>query len=217
MTIDLKTFFIILYKNVSYTVDHDISSNIHRSLKPIGKRVYNILANNGCLVRPGANYNTVMCAQYLDSAHNINIMTVYGMLGNDVNKFYDIMENDNEIYLVVFMDYFLGIHKEGEESDEIIKDKICGNSDYIYALKTLIEIYMEISYKIPKMTKYLETSIYTKYRYVPAILATAIITRYKKVEEFEFEGMGVDYEMCMKTVYTVSLADIQDGILVNGE
>lgn len=193
--------------------------------KPIDETIYKILINNGCLINNEGRdiyYNITYGDKYF------NFILVYGMLGNDVNKFFDIIQmSSGDLALVIFLDYFKGIDTKPVEKiedgeDALIEDKdgnlklrdnICGNSDYIYALKKIFEIYLDASYPV-KFTdeRYLACSIYTKYRYVPTVIACAIISKFRMIEEFEVDGLGLDYKFIKKELENGALYDIINGI-----
>jgi hypothetical protein len=192
------------------------------------KYLYDILVSNGCLIKSGIDDIKYVVYDLANKFNNRPLLIfVYGMLGNDVNKFFDVVEYNDKIGLVIFMDYFTGIHTEeakhientedAMETDEngniILHDTICGNSDYIYALKNIIETFMELSYGVPQTSRFIVTSFNTKYRYIPTILACALISIYRPIEEFELEGIPVDYEYCMHIISTKSLSDIVRGII----
>lgn len=153
-----------------------------------------ILLNNGCKIYDDREYSL---AKLYESTCEIipdeyRICFITGMLGNDVNEYYDFLIFNGMKTLVVFIDYFRDIsYGTYNAEDPLVELKIAmGNSVYYDAIKKIVEVFYLTSEPIPGGL--LTTTMATTQRWNQAIIAIRILDHFKPVDENDVSDIPIE-------------------------
>lgn len=149
-----------------------------------------ILLNNGCKTESNTIPH-VYIGNVIEDEYNLCCVT--GMIGNDVNEFYDFFIFNGIKYLVVFIDYFNGIMSSDDidENDPLYSLKITmGNSVYYDAIKKIVEVFYLTSEPIPGGL--LTTAMGAMQRWNQAIIAIHILNWFKPVDENDVSDIPME-------------------------
>ena len=139
-----------------------------------------ILLNNGCKIDPDSKQHQIIKGIIPDE---YEIRFVTGMIGNDVNEYYDFVIFNGKKILVIFKDYFQFVNvNDLDENDPMYDFKMSmGNSIYYDAIKKIVEVFYLTSEPMPGGL--LTTSMATVQRWNQAIIAINIINSFKPVDD----------------------------------
>lgn len=158
-----------------------------------------LLMNNGCRI---SDKDVMQLSVYLGEQYYLNIIT--GMMGNDKNTFFDFYythtnadSNEQIKNLVVFSEYFKDVKtKEAPEFDENGIRDITGNSNFFFALKQLTELFVMSYYNPATFTGIFNSTVAgTNFRYLPCLVAGAILMQFKPLTEEDTEGCGIEHSI----------------------
>lgn len=178
--------------NPIYNLYNSLLINLDDSLRDqyddIDKMLKLILLNNGCKL----SENSLQLQRKTIIRDDYMVCYVSGMIGNDVNEYYDFLIFNGMKFLIVFIDYFNFIKKEDiNENDPLYELKITiGNSIYYDAIKKIVEVFYLTSEPIPGGL--LTTTMATTQRWNQAIIAINIINNFKPVDENDVSDIPME-------------------------
>jgi hypothetical protein len=152
-----------------------------------------VLLNNGCKLSD----NMTVIKATVDTRDNaVDLIFIDNSAANDANSFFDYVEINDMKALVIFLDYFSNIHREGdpEPEDEVTKHFIeqFGNSEYYDALKRICDIYLSlISNPILHMNMLGATAAANMYRWDSSIIAAYVIDKIKPITDADISDMDI--------------------------
>lgn len=155
----------------------------------IDKILKYILLNNGCKINEG--YAQYQCIENI-IPDEYSICFINGIIGNDVNEYYDFITFNGMKYLIVFKDYFKDISYGTYNSQDPMLDlKIAmGNSVYYDAIKKIVEVFYLTSEPVPNGL--LTTAMAATQRWNQAIIAIHILNQFKPVDENDIPDIPMD-------------------------
>lgn len=183
----------ILSSSIEYAVNNKFIVNPDDGYDEIDNILKLILLNNGCkLAENEKHYQKIYSIMPYYKVYIIS-----GMLGNDVNEYYDFITFDGCKILVVFQDYFniardYGgyIEDNGDLSPEYYLKKSMGNSVYYDAIKKIVEVFY-LTFE-GSHAGLLTTAMYTTQRWNGSIIAIHILDYFKSVDENDVSDISME-------------------------
>ena len=148
-----------------------------------------ILLNNGCRIASD-KIQYQLIKNIIPNEYQICFIT--GMIGNEVNDYYDFLILNGMKILVIFIEYFDGLITHFiNENDPMYQLKIAmGNSVYYDAIKKIVEIFYLTSEPMPGGL--LTTAMTTTQRWNQAIIAINIINFFKPIDENDVSDIPME-------------------------
>lgn len=170
--IALKTYF---------KYNHDNNTDEYCEIDQLLKL---ILLNNGCKSRPDIDIKqSIYCMN-----NDYDIYFISGMIGNDINEFYDFIYFNGKKVLIIFIDFF--DIKTNEEIKPNSPDFIMGNSVYYDAIKKIVEVFYITSELNP--SGILTSAMATTQKWNKSIIAIHVLNEFKKVDENDVCDISMD-------------------------
>lgn len=149
-----------------------------------------ILLNNGCTFAD-ESYQLIY-----EMNEDISVMCIFGAKGNNVNICYDVFEFNGMTYLVIFMDCFDGIDKSLDADNEFDRKakEFIGYSDYFGTIVNITNKFITITTNPAILQNGMSTTAAANNnRFVPIIIAGAILNKYHTLTENDIYGIELDY------------------------
>ena len=163
------------YKNL-YKVFLKILKDIHEyyyldkhttriDLNTINDKLLPMMISNGCKIIDN-NIKNIDSVKFFINKSGVKFILVYNMIGNEISKHLDYINNNGEKYIIIFAESFKGIFNKPDET--------FGRSNYIDILVTIIELYVAITTDYKKLENdqtFSSTAAANNYRLMPTLMA----------------------------------------------
>ena len=151
-----------------------------------------ILMNNGCRLAEDVELIYVTLDQ-----SPIDVIFIQHGLGNETNEFFDYIEYADSKAMVVFLDYFHKIRRDGDPMPEDPYQKsyidLYGNSECYDAIKRITDIFISlVTLPAVHMNLLSATAASNMYRWNSSIIAASIIDKIKPLEDVDVTDMSLD-------------------------
>lgn len=177
----------ILYDLLNTTLGRKVVTNCIK----IDPLIELMLLNNGCKVPEHTNVNAYQ-ASYDIIPNEYKVYFISGMIGNDVNDYYDFLSFNGLKILVIFLDYFHDItYGTYDSRDPMVDLKVAmGNSVYYDAIKKIVEVFYLTSEPTPGGL--LATTMAATQRWNQAIIAIHILNSFKPIDENDVSDISME-------------------------
>lgn len=179
-----------LLQSIKQAVDEKFNLTEKNDYTEIDSLLKAILLNNGCKIAS----DKVQYQKIYNIQNNYDMYVISGMLGNEVNEYYDFLFFNGSKILVIFIDYFHIMEENrlvnyNEDDPEYYLKKVMGNSVYYDALKKIVEVFYMTTE--PMINGLFHTSMGSNQRWNQYIIAIHILEHFKTVDENDVSDMPI--------------------------
>lgn len=177
-----------LYSELSKYISKFIN-NEYNAFDKIDNSIKLMLMNNACSF---VCDNEIYAKEVSIMDDDFVLYFIIGGIGNNINKFYDVIEINGMIYLVIFLDEFKDIiPKDINDNDNITSSAISfmGRFNVFESIVKLVNIFISLTSNPSIHTNILATTaVRNKYSRAPAIIAGSILSQYGELTESDVDS-----------------------------